>query len=315
LERCYHSGVNTPSLAAKTLSWHVLGAGAIGGLWALRLASRGIPVTLIAHGDDAGERTLRIDNAEELPAQVFLQRPATDPGVVEALLVTTKSQLTADALKPLLPHLPQGIPVLLLQNGMGAETFLRWQRPDLCLLTGISTDGVWRRERDHLVLAGRGETVIGADQAAHADIAQAIAAELHDPRWPVQAVDDIQRRRWLKLAMNCAINPLTAIHRCRNGELLQKPEALTTMQAVCDEVAAVMTAEGMASDGATLFQAACAAAEKTAANISSMHADVAAGRETEIDFINGHVLARAAAHGIDAPTNTALLERIRALPH
>lgn len=307
--------MNTPSPDAKTLSWHVLGAGAIGGLWALRLASRGIPVTLIAHGDEAAERQLRIDNAEELSARSFVQRSAADPGDVKALLVTTKSQLTADAMKPLLPHLPQGIPVLLLQNGMGAETFLRWQRADLCLLTGISTDGVWRRERDHLVLAGRGETVIGADRSTHADVARNIAAQLHDARWPVHSVDDIQRRRWLKLAMNCAINPLTAIYRCRNGELLQKPEVLTTMQAVCNEVAAVMTAEGMATDGPSLFQAACAAAEKTAANISSMHADVVAGRETEIDFINGHVLARAAAHGIEAPTNTALLERVRALPH
>ncbi|MGH8494356.1 MAG: ketopantoate reductase family protein [Moraxellaceae bacterium] len=306
--------MKTPSTLPENLSWHVLGAGAIGGLWALRLARLGFAVTLLAHDDNSNKRELQIEEDGVLFSQRFAQKKTAAAGPVQCLLVCTKSNLTATALSPLLPQLAAGTPVLLLQNGMGAENWLRQQHPELCLLTGISTDGVWRRDRDHLVQAGRGETVIGAEQAQDASMAQQLATLMQDERWPVHFSADITQRRWLKLAMNCAINPLTALYRCRNGELLEKPEALAIMRAVCAEVAAVMSAEGMPTDTDTLFKAATAAAAKTAANISSMHTDVAAGRETEIAFINGHVVARAAAHGIPAPSNTALLTQIQALP-
>lgn len=295
-------------------AWHVLGAGAIGGLWALRMARLGIPVTLLAHGSSSGTRTLSIEEKSGTFSQHFPEVSAADSNVITHLLVCTKAQLTASAITPLLTRLHNGATVLLLQNGMGQEDCLQQERPDLCLLTGSSTDGVWRRDRDHLVQAGLGETFIGAARTNDAATARTLVASLQDECWPVHFDADIRQRRWLKLAMNCAINPLTAIYRCRNGELLEKPEALATMLSVCAEVAEVMKAEGMATDTETLFKAVCAAAEKTAANISSMHADVAAGRETEIAFINGYVLARAAAHGIAVPTNQSLLNSISALP-
>lgn len=296
-----------------TPSWHVLGAGAIGGLWALRMARLAMPVTLLARGDSSGTRTLYLEEKSGIFSHRFPEVSAAESTAITHLLVCTKAQLTASAMTPLLAGLQKGATVLLLQNGMGQEDWLQQQRPDICLLTGSSTDGVWRRDRDHLVQAGLGETFIGAARTDDEAAARALAASLQDECWPVHFDADIRQRRWLKLAMNCAINPLTAIYRCKNGELLEKPEALATMLTVCAEIAEVMKAEGMATDTETLFKAVCAAAEKTAANISSMHADVAAGRETEISFINGYVLARAASHDIAVPANTALLEHIQAL--
>lgn len=289
----------------------MLGAGAIGGLWALRMVRLHLPVSLLAHGSSHGKRTLCIEEADGIFSHTFPETSAAGSAAISQLLVCTKAQLTVSAMTPLLAQLQRGATVLLLQNGMGQETWLQAARPDISLLTGSSTDGVWRRDRDHLVQAGLGETFIGAAKADKEATARALAENLNDERWPVHFAADIQQRRWLKLAMNCAINPLTAIYRCRNGELLEKPEALATMLAVCAEVAAVMNAEGMASDTETLFNAACSAAGKTAANISSMHADVAAGRETEIAFINGYVVERAQAHDIAAPANARLVASIQ----
>lgn len=304
-----------PNSPTEKSAWHVLGAGAIGGLWALRMARLGIPVTLLAHGDSSGTRELSIEEKSGAFSQHFPEVRVAESGTITQLLVCTKAQLTASAITPLLGQLQSGATVLLLQNGMGQEDWLQRERPDICLLTGSSTDGVWRHDRDHLVQAGLGETFIGATEADNRSPARALAESLNDERWPVHFDADIKKRRWLKLAMNCAINPLTALYRCRNGELLEKPEALATMLRVCAEVAEVMKAEGMTTDTETLFTAVCAAATKTAANISSMHADVATGRETEIAFINGYVLARAASHGIAAPANQSLLTQISALPH
>lgn len=292
----------------------MLGVGAIGGLWALRMAAAGIRVTLLSHRNAAASRRLTLQDGERVMAHDFPQQSVNRAGPVTRLLVTTKSNLTASALAPLLPWLAPGTPLLLLQNGMGADDALQAQRPDLALLVGITTDGVWRRDADTLVQAGQGETLLGAYDSKDEAAAAMIAAELAATGAGIRLDEGIRLRRWEKLAMNCAINPLTALYRCRNGELLEKPEALAQMQQIADEVARVMQAEGMPVSADVLYQRICQAAEKTAANISSMHADVAAGRATEIAFINGYLVARAAQHGLEVPLNRRLLADILALP-
>lgn len=289
-------------------SWHVLGAGAIGGLWALRMAARGLPVTLLAHDTSVAPRPLHLQDGDKFLQHTFPQQAIGADVDIDNLLVTCKAHITPEALAPLLSRLAPGTTVLLLQNGMGVDDWLCTIRPDLAVLVAITTDGVFRRDRDSLVLAGHGETLLGTARAQDEDLARQVAAAL-DMRF----ASDIHLRRWHKLAMNCAINPLTTHYHCRNGELLQIPEALATMRAVSAEIAAVMQAEGLPATAAELFRLATDAAAKTAGNISSMRADVEAGRATEIGFLNGHVVACAARHGLDVPVNAGLVEKILAL--
>ena len=284
------------------------GAGAIGGLGALRMAARGLQVTLLSRSEDSNPRELRLQDGDAVLQQRFPQQPLHAAGAVSALLVACKAHVAQAALTPLLPALPPGTPVVLLQNGMGVDGWLCAQRPDLSMLPAITTDGVFRRDRDTLVLAGHGDTLLGTANARDEGAAQAVAATLGMTYAP-----DICLRRWHKLAMNCAINPLTARYRCCNGELLQNGDALAVMRDVCGEIAQVMQAEGLPATADELFRLACAAAEKTAGNISSMCADVEAGRDTEIRFLNGYVVVRGQAHGLATPANAALLEEILGL--
>lgn len=290
--------------------WHILGAGAIGGLWAMRLAQAGASVALLSRHSVSGQRTLTLQHDNLRYTQSFPLCVTSVGADIKRLIVTTKSQAAAAAIAPWLPHIPANTPVLLLQNGMGADDALLQQRPDLTILTGITTDGVFRPEPDTLVLAGQGETWIGASQTKDQDCARTFVEALQKTGAKVYFADDILQRRWQKLASNCAINALTALYRCRNGELLTNQEALATMQAVCHEVAAVMRAEGLASDGEALFRSACDIARKTARNISSTHADIVAGRETEIRFLNGYIVDKAAQHDLPVPANRQLLTAI-----
>jgi len=309
-----HPDLPQGSITSRFSSWHVLGAGAIGGLWALRMASAGIHVTLLTHDNTAApSRKLLLQDGSSTLEHTFKQASTESSGDISCLLVTTKAGITTTALAPLLPHLPTGAIVLLLQNGMGTEDTLQAQRPDLCVLNAITTDGVFRRGKDDLVQAGHGETWLGSMHRRDEENARAIATTLSQTGWPVHFAPDIRLRRWQKLAMNCAINPLTARYHCRNGELLDKPEALATMLGICTEVAAVMQAEGMNADSEALFRLACEGAAKTAANISSMRADVEAGRRTEIAFLNGYLLSRAVPHGIATPVNSTLCAEILAM--
>lgn len=295
------------SSPAASAPWHLLGAGAIGGLQALRLAARHLSVILVGRAAQA-TRTLRLHDGDTVQEHDFRQLRAGATGPLRQLLVATKGQDMRTALAPLLPDLLQGATVVLLQNGMGAEDWLHAQRPDLHLLPAITTDGVFRTSPDSLVLAGRGETWMGALAESDVALAQATATELGMGFAP-----DIRARRWLKLAMNCAINPLTALRRCRNGELLASAEALATMRETCAEVAAVMRAEGLEASGEALFALACDTARKTAGNLSSMRVDAEAGRPTEIDFLNGFVVTRGRARGIPTPANARLLAAVHAL--
>lgn len=299
--------MNPPSPPAAPAPWHVLGAGAIGGLWAMRLAARPLPVILIGR-DGRTARRLRLQEGDAVQERGFCQVRAGATGPLRQLLVTTKGQDTRAALEPLLPDLCAGATVVLLQNGMGTEDWLGAARPDLGLLVAITTDGVFRPAHDSLVLAGRGDTWLGARAEADVALAQATAGELG-----MAFAADIRERRWLKLAMNCAINPLTALRQCRNGELLQAADALATMRETCAEVARVMRAEGLPATGEALFALACDTARKTADNLSSMRADADAGRPTEIDFLNGFVVARGRLHGIPTPANAGLVAAVRAL--
>jgi 2-dehydropantoate 2-reductase len=310
--------MSAPSITPAA-PWHILGAGAIGGLWAMRLAAAGIGVTLLNHNDTRPTRTITLQDGAQHSSHSFPQLSADNylerchAGEISRLLVCTKACNSTAALTALLPLLGDDACVVFLQNGMGTEDALRALRPHLCLLNAITSDGVFRPDKDRLIHAGHGETWLGCSDPAHEKIAKAIATTLSSTGWPVQFSAGILQRRWQKLAINCAINPLTARYHCRNGELLKNPDAVAAIHSICTEVALVMRAEGLSADAEKLFELARQTAEKTAANISSMRADVDAGRCTEIDFMNGYLLRRANAHGIAVPVNKALCAEIQAL--
>ena len=117
------------------------------------------------------------------------------------------------------------------------------------------------------------------------------------------------------MAVNCAINPLTALHGCANGELAQRPELARKVTALCNEITQVSYAAGFTSTAQSLPQTVTEVIKKTAANRSSMLQDVSAGRQTEIDYITGYLLRTAKDHGIVAPHNTEMFERIKRIAH
>jgi 2-dehydropantoate 2-reductase len=130
---------------------------------------------------------------------------------------------------------------------------------------------------------------------------------------PVRAVDDIDQRLWRKLAVNSVINPLTALHDCRNGAVLELPGIDALLPALCAEVCAAANAEGLALNAAQLVDDVRHVCRVTAQNRSSMLQDIAARRLTEIDFINGYVVHKAAQYGLDCPQQRALYMQIQDL--
>jgi 2-dehydropantoate 2-reductase len=124
-------------------------------------------------------------------------------------------------------------------------------------------------------------------------------------------VANIEPLLWRKLAVNCTINPLTALRGCCNGDVLGAQHR-QAFEALCAEISDVLRALGHTALAGRIASDAEGVARATAANRSSMRQDLDAGRQTEIAFINGFLVERAQEQGVPCPLNAALVEAIRA---
>ncbi len=306
-------------MSQTSARWHILGAGSVGCLWGSHLALSGRDVTLLLRDDAArqafrrmGGIRLSVDGNDRL-VPVRSEPVGADLAPCSNVLVTTKAHQTLDALASIGGRIAAGTCLLLLQNGMGVSELVAGAYPQSTLFVGITTEGVWRRERSWIVHAGHGTTWLGA---GHSPIDEAtrqrICADFEQTSLEVCWDDDISSRLWRKLAVNCVINPLTAIRTCRNGDLVNRPAGRRLLEQVCQEVELVLESEGI-SLGQTVYELVTDVARATATNRSSMLEDLSAGRKTEIDWINGYLVKRADAHNVKTPLNRFLIELVQTL--
>jgi 2-dehydropantoate 2-reductase len=299
--------------------WHILGAGAIGSLWACHLALAGHPVRLILRNPAAlqhfsGSIELHTQEAEQhigMPAEL------ADQGTpIQHLLVTTKSFATASAIASVRHRLTPSSVIVLLQNGMGQQQQLANQLPEIAVYAGTTTEGAYRTGPQQLVHAGRGASWIGPMNALACSQDRAVLDSLLQLPLTTDYDDRIINRLWQKLAINAAINGLTAIHNCRNGQLALDADYRQQMQQLCTEVEQLAAALQQPLFDRPLLEIALQIATATASNFSSMQQDVLHQRHTEIDFINGYICSEAQSLGIDTPHNQALVDTITSMhPH
>lgn len=204
-----------------------------------------------------------------------------------------------------LPYLvsPSG-DVLTLQNGLGNRECLESAagRP---VALGVTTAAARVVGPGCVREVSTGRTVLPARQ-------EEFARRLGSAGFDVATSRDIEPHVWLKLAINCAINPVTALEGITNGELLERPAARRLAVAAASEVAALAAARGVVLT-ADPAQEALRVASRTAANVSSMLQDVRRGRATEIEVLAGAVVARGRQVGVPTPVNERLLREVRRL--
>ncbi|EHE6947446.1 2-dehydropantoate 2-reductase [Vibrio cholerae] len=285
----------------------VLGPGAVGSLWALHLHSAGHQVALWSR---QVQPTITLQLNEGAPISFRNQNLDT---LIHAdlLLITVKAWQVEAALQPLLPHLNRETILLFMHNGMGAVEAISESLTHFPVLLATTTHGALKTTLNQVSHTGFGQTQVGTFNAlgARCDF---IADVFNHALAPVTWNPEIQQALWRKLAVNCAINPLTAIHQCANGALVA-PEFTPLITAILDEVTAVMQAEAISGEAEALRDGVYQVIQATAANLSSMHQDVFHRRPTEIDFITGYVVRKGEQHGIATPVNSELYQQIKTL--
>jgi 2-dehydropantoate 2-reductase len=290
-------------------TWHVLGAGSLGTLWATRLARADLPVRLIVRDAQrlqayqaAGGLTLvehGVANTYDIPGETPDSR---EP--ISRLLVACKAYDAEKAVAQLAPRLTPDAELILLQNGLGSQDSVAAQVPQARCVSASSTEGAFRDGDWRVVFAGHGYTWLG--DAGH-PVAPIWLDDLIAAGIPHEWSTDILTRLWRKLALNCAINPLTVLHNCRNGGLQKHQCEVATL---CGELAELLERCGQPAAAENLQQEVERVIQATAANYSSMYQDVANQRRTEITYLLGHVCKVAERHQLNLPHLHQLQQRL-----
>jgi 2-dehydropantoate 2-reductase len=286
----------------------VVGAGAIGSLYAAKLAGRH-DVTLVArpaHVEAIARGGLAIAGHEAFVCRV--RAAAAIPAIAADTLVllTTKVNDNQTAAAAIAPLVRADTVILCVQNGLGGEEVVKAAVGGRCdVLRAITQFGAIFREPGVIDFKVAGYTLVEAGRHS-----QRVADVLTGSGLEGRVSDDIRREVWWKLIFNCVINPITAIAGIDVGSIAD-PRLDRLKRLVIDECLAVAAADGVRFD--IDFMQTLVDVFGPSRNIASMRQDLARGKATEIDFMNGAVAALGRRLGIDCPVNAALTAIIKAM--
>lgn len=290
----------------------VVGAGAVGCFFGAMLARAGHAVTLIGrptHVDAVRTHGLQL-RLSGAAAETLAVQASTELAAVagaDLVLVCVKSPDTESVARELAPLLEADALLLSLQNGVdNADTIARHVVQPVApavvyVAAAMAGPGV-------VAHSGRGDLVVGLRPGAGIAAArlQAVADLFASAQVPVQLSPDVTGELWLKLLANCAWNAVSAVTRRTYGEIAAQAPTLDLRRAVVHEGIAVAAAEGRTID----VEAAMAGVERIATAMprtySSTAQDLARGKPSEIDHLNGYLVRLGARHGVPTPVNQAL---------
>ncbi|MCX7828101.1 MAG: ketopantoate reductase family protein [Thermanaerothrix sp.] len=293
----------------------ILGLGALGGRIACQLSLAGVPIlgVLRDHGGTGGSKkdiTYQDRHGNLLRASVPI---AASPAEARDFnptyaLVAVKSYHTPQVCDYLLKALPQGAAAVTLQNGLGNLERLEQTLGRDRAAAGVCTYGA-SLSGDRVLWGGDGEIALGSLWGRDlSDLAQALRSAGFNARLSNDPLGDL----WQKAAVNCCINPLTAILRIPNGGLLKSP-CLKIVDAVVHEVALAANLMGVKMDPQKTLDVVRRVMEATCNNKSSMLQDIEAGRPTEIDALSLEIARICRAAKMDAPVCRTLGLLVKAM--
>jgi 2-dehydropantoate 2-reductase len=296
----------------------VVGCGAVGSIFAANLAQlEDIEVWAydpwLEHVQAINEHGLRLSGAEHVLGRLQATADAAHLPGCELGIVATKSMHTADAIAAT-GHAFRAGAVCSVQNGAGNEELIAEHVP--AVIRGTTFPAGHVVDPGHVAWDTKGDTHIGPFEAkpASMEAVRALADACTRAGLPTHALEDARGAQWRKLIFNAASNAIGALTGFTHGRIAEFPPTRELAWAVMAEGRAVAEAQGIALDTSPeeLFDYA-ARREVAYGHKPSMLQDVEAGRETEVDFLNGAIVTFGRAHGVDAPLNHALTALVKGL--
>lgn len=309
----------------------VLGGGSLGLLLAGRLSAFGCSAEIWTNTEEQAARLnaegLTVEDTSgqasvhvKLRALPFRQAPPFPDGPI--LLAVKQTALTSNFLQQLARVVPLGGTIVLFQNGIGHVERIEQALPGRNVIAAVTTEAALRLDPVTVRHTGRGEIRLGrwrlSDQQQRATEEEKQEADfqplvhlLKQAGFSVSLSKQMEEAMLRKLLVNAVINPLTAILRVNNGELIQTPERLELMKALFLETYEILSRYGLREE-TELWDHVMQVCAATKHNQSSMLQDVSLGRPTEIESINGQICRLATEQGREAPWNAAVTALVKA---
>jgi len=297
----------------------VVGAGAVGCYFGGMLARAGVPVTLIgrAFHVEAIQRDGLFLERSDFQGYVRSDADVHIEAVRKAaiVLLCVKTVDTESAAVALAPHVGDGAILVSLQNGVDNVERIR-RATGIDAIPAVVYVAVEMTGPGRVTHSGRGDLIIGEllSSTRRPGRLEHVEALFTLAGIPCRVSDNIAAELWTKLVINCAYNAISALGRARYGLIKDNPLTRDVMRQVIAEVVAVATAAGVfLPDAEHLTTAALKLGQAMAEATSSTAQDLARGKPTEIDSLNGYVARRGAELGVPAPVNSTLHALVKLL--
>jgi 2-dehydropantoate 2-reductase len=281
----------------------VMGAGAVGCYYGFKLARAGHDVVLIGrpqHVEAIERQGLRLET-QTFDEHIRVSASTEGSAVQGARLVLfcVKSTDTDSGAAAIRSHLAPDALVLSLQNGVENADRLRALLQQEVVAAAVYV-GTEMAGPGHVRHHGRGELIIERSKASD-DVARTLIAA----GVPTDISDNVRGALWAKLVTNCAYNALSAITQLPYGRLVKGEGVTGILRDLVAECVAVAKADGVTLPG-DVDTAVRKIAETAAGQYSSTAQDLARGKRSEIDHLNGFIVRRGEALGVATPANRLL---------
>jgi 2-dehydropantoate 2-reductase len=304
------------------LRYAVVGAGAVGCFYGIRLAAAGADVQFLLRHDVDVVRAMGLTlTSPEGDLHLAVPRIAASWAQLEpcdVLLVATKATANARVLAELAGQADRllGVDgtVLLVQNGIGCEPAFAQAAGGRAVLGGLAFLCAQRRSPGVVAHLDFGALTLAAHApgerpAGVTDRMRSVQADLALASTPALLDDDLVRARWRKLMWNVPFNPLSVILDASTAELMADPATVALVGRVMAEVAGAAAAEGRPLPDALVADL-LAATARMAPYETSMKLDADAGRPLEVEVMLAEPLRRAERAGVAMPTVAALHDQL-----
>jgi len=300
----------------------IFGAGSIGSLFAAKLALAGNHVTLFTRDEVARQisryglvlqtkqgtlQNVTIDTKFEFEARFLSSN----------LIIATKAydnEAVCNIIKPYInTNNKPRFKIILLQNGVGNENIYEQLFPRHNIYRLLTSEAASLLKPGHVAYTGTGKTIFVRRDSQSGNYEKWFAEVLTRSGLPCQVSTNFTESVWTKAVINAPINSLGAIYQVKNGQLLQTREILNRFEQIITESINILETKPIKTTLLNPLEEIKDVARNTAENKSSMLQDLERGKPTEIDYINGAIVALAKELKLDAKENIQTVKQIKEL--
>jgi len=308
------------SLIYKSPSYqkiYVLGAGAVGCFFGGMLARAGHEVTFIARP----ERSEALNSLGlEMDCKVFHEtiqvKASSELSTLkdaDLVLLSVKSLDTARTLAQVKSILPSEAVILSLQNGVAnidiASKMIA--NPVYAAVVYVAAGMIGQSTMKH---HGRGELLVGSlgtASPANNENLEEICKLFEGASVPCSIAPQIKRDMWLKFLVNCSFNAISGIGQISYGEMVKSSGIVKMIEEITKEFLAIAALEDVNISMSEALTANDSIATTMVTQVSSTAQDLAKGKMTEIDFLNGYIVELGQRYGVPTPYNQSVYALVK----